>query len=126
MSTDPQDAGGVDLAPPSHAMRYVVIAVLVVVAVGAFWIYNSAATKKDDKQLVKFHTFLKTYMDKCNAPSFPVGQMEPIDNDYLTSPGIQAEVDKQLAALNAGGSCADVVAKMRAADLTLPAPGAAQ
>jgi hypothetical protein len=103
-----------------------VIAVLVVVAIGAFWIYNGAATKKDDKQLVKFHTFLKTYMDKCNAPSFPAAQMEPIENDYLTSPGIQAEVDKQLAALNAGGSCADVVAKMRTADLTLPAPGAAQ
>lgn len=126
MSADPQMSGDVNLAPPSHAMRWVVIGVLVVVSVVAFLVYNNITSKQDEQKVAKFHQFLATYIEKCNAAAYPKDQQEQLDDDYRTSPGIQAAVDQQLAALNSGASCDSVVAKMKTVDLTLPAPGPAQ
>lgn len=126
MSAEPQSVGSVDLHPPSHAKRYVIIAVLAVGVVVAVAIYNHATGTQDQKSLAKFDAFRAVYADKCNAPAYAGPQPEVINNDYLTSPGIQAAVAEQTAALNAGASCADVAAKLKKVDLHVPDPGAAQ
>ncbi len=127
-AADPQDISsvGVRLDPPSHRGRNLAIIVAGVLMVAGFFLYTHTNDQRDDQKLARFDAFRAAYADKCNVPAYAGTQPQVVNNDFLTSPGIQAEVDRQLAALNAGGSCDDVVAKLKRVDLAVPAPGTGQ
>jgi hypothetical protein len=123
---DPTSASDFKVSAPSHATRNFVILGGVALAIAIIFMYSHANAQRDEKKLTRFDAFRAAYAEKCNVPSYANTQPEVVNNDYLTSPGIQAEVDRQLAALNSGASCEAVVAKLKAVDLAVPLPPGAQ
>ena len=118
---------GVDesLRAPSHTLRWVIIAGVAVVSVGAVVLFNSYSGKKDEATLQRFDAFRAAYAEKCGVPSYAGPVPDVVREDFLTSPAIQTAVDKQLTALNGGASCDDVVNALKKVDLAVPVAGAA-
>jgi hypothetical protein len=112
-----------ELRTPSHLKRNASLVTGAVVAIAAIWAFGQYSFRQDTSRLSRFDAFRVAYAEKCNVPSYSGPIADVIRDDYLTSPPIQAEVDRQLAALANGSSCSEVVKKLKSVDLVVPAPG---
>ena len=114
--------GDVDLHAPSHAMRYVVLAVGALAVGAGVYFFQSYSDKKDATTMQRFDTFRAAYAEKCNLPDYAGPVSEGVQKQYVSSPAIQVAVDKELAALQGGATCAEVADALRKVDLPLPRP----
>src|SRR5207249_2754911 len=115
-----------DLKAPSHFGRNAAVGAAVLASIAGVWIYSRHSATQDASRMERFDTFRAAYAEKCNVPSYAGPVADVVRDDYLTSVPIQAEIDRQLAALNAGASCDEVAKKLKAVDLAVPPPGPAQ
>jgi hypothetical protein len=110
----------VDLHAPSHGLRYLGLAVAALALGGAVWAFNGYTQRQDQSQLLGFDTFRAAYAEKCGVPAYAEPQPAVIRDAYLSTPAIQAEMARQLTALNNNTSCGDVVAAMKKVDFAVP------
>jgi hypothetical protein len=114
--------GHVRIGAESHVGRNVAIVVGVVALGAAIFGFTSYSNKQDAAKLAQLESFRAAYADKCEAPSFR-GEAAPLLKDtYLRSERLQAAVDKQQAALNAGAPCEEIARALKAADFPMPQP----
>ena len=112
--------GHVRIGAESHAGRNVGIVVAVVALGAAIFGFTSYSNKQDAAKLGQLEAFRAAYAEKCEAPSFR-GPAAPLLKDtYLRSDRLQAAVDKQQAALNAGTPCEEIARALKAADFPMP------
>ena len=114
--------GDVDLHAPSHNLRWIVIAVGALVVGAAFYFMNAYSNKQDAAVMQRFDAFRAAYAEKCNLPDYAGAPPEMIQKQYISSPAIQAAVDKELAALQAGATCIEVADALKKVDLAIPRP----
>lgn len=112
----------VNLRAPSHALRYVVIGVMTLAAGGAFFAFNAYSGKEEQTQLLRFDAFRAAYADKCGVPGYAAPVAEAVSHAYLSSTIVQTAVEKELAALNGGGTCGEVVQALKKVDFAIPQP----
>jgi hypothetical protein len=112
----------VNLRAPSHTLRYVVIGVGALAAGAAFFLFNSSSDKADQTKLLRFDAFRAAYADKCGVPSYTAPVAEAVSHAYLSSSIVQTAVEKELAALNTGAACNEVVLALKKVDFAIPQP----
>jgi hypothetical protein len=114
--------GDVDLHAPSHVLRYVSLLVgAVAVGVGVYF-FESYADKRDAVTMQRFDAFRAVYADKCGVPDYAGAVPELVQKQYVSSPAIQAAVDRELAALQSGAGCGEVGDILKKVDLVVPKP----
>ena len=112
--------GHVKIGGESHVARNVGILVGVVALSAAIFGFTSYSNKEDAAKLAQLESFRSAYAEKCEAPSFR-GEAAPLLKDtYLRSERLQAAVEKQHAALNAGTACEEVARGLKTADFPMP------
>ena len=114
--------GDVDLHAPSHAMRYILLAVGALVVGGGVYLFEAYSNKQDAAVMQRFDTFRAAYGEKCGLPDYGGPVSEMMQKQYVSSPAIQAAVDKELAALKAGAGCNEVADALKKVDLAIPRP----
>jgi hypothetical protein len=112
----------VDLHAPSHALFYLVLAIGFAAVGASIYFLNAYSNRQDAAVLQHFDVFRSTYAEKCGLPDFAGPAPEMLRKQYLSSPTIQAAVDKQLVALQAGAGCFEVADALRKVDLAIPRP----
>jgi hypothetical protein len=113
--------GHVKIGAESHAGRNVgMIVAVVALAVGIF-VYTSYSGKQDSAKLGQLETFRAAYAEKCEVPSFRGEAPALLKDTYLRSDRLQAAVEKQNAALQAGTPCEEVGRALKAADFPMTA-----
>jgi hypothetical protein len=119
--------GHVEIGAESHVGRNVGILVGVVALSAAIFGFTSYSNKQDAAKLAQLESFRAAYADKCEAPSFRTESPALLKDTFLRSERLQAAVEKQHAALNAGTPCEDVARGLKAADFPMPqAPSSQQ
>jgi hypothetical protein len=114
--------GDVDLHAPSHALRYLGLAIGALAIGAGVYLFEGYSDKKDAVVLQRFDSFRAAYAEKCGLPDFAGPAPEMLRKQYLSSPAIQAAVDQQLAALQAGSGCIEVADALKKVDLAIPRP----
>jgi hypothetical protein len=114
--------GDVDLHAPGHTLRWVVMGVGGLVVGAAIYFMNAYSSKMDAAGMQRFDAFRAAYAEKCGLPDYAGPPPEMMQKQYLSSTAIQAAVDKELAALNAGASCIEVADALKKVDLAIPRP----
>ncbi len=121
-----QSNDSMDVRASSHWTRNGIIVVVLIAAAVGVWRYSQYSSTQDTTRLERFDAFRAAYAEKCNVPAYAGPVAEVVRDDYLTSDPIKLEVDRQTAALKRGVACETVVAKLKAVDLAIPAPGPAR
>ncbi len=114
--------GHVRIGAESHVGRNVGIIVAVVALGAAIFGFTSYSNKQDATKLAQLETFRAAYADKCEAPAFRGEAAALVKDTYLRSERLQAAVEKQQAALNAGTPCDEIARALKAADFPMPSP----
>lgn len=114
--------GHVRIGAESHAGRNIGIVVGVVALAVAIFGFTSYSNKQDAAKLAQLSTFRAAYAEKCEAPAFRSEAAPLLKDTYLRSERLQAAVDKQQAALNAGTPCDEVARALKAADFPMSQP----
>ncbi len=118
--------GHVKIGAESHVGRNVGILVGVVALGAAIFGFTSYSNRQDASKLAQLESFRAAYADKCEAPSFR-GEAAPLLKDtFLRSERLQAAVERQQSALQAGTPCEEIARALRAADFPMPAPASQQ
>jgi hypothetical protein len=113
--------GHVKIGAESHVGRNVGIVVGVVALIAAIVGFTSYSNRQDAAKLTQLESFRAAYAEKCEAPAFR-GEAAPLLRDtYLRSERLQAAVEKQQAALQAGAPCEEVGRALKVADFPMPA-----
>lgn len=112
--------GHVRIGAESHAGRNIGIVVGVVALGAAIFGFTSYSNKQDAAKLASLQNFRSAYADKCEAPAFRTEAPALLKDTYLRSERLQAAVDKQQAALNAGTPCDEIARALKAADFPMP------
>ena len=113
----------VDLHAPSHALRYVGIALGALALGAAVFAFESYSDKRDAVTMQRFDNFRAIYAERCGVPAYSGPVNEMVEKAYVSSPAIQIAVDKQTAVLQSGGNCFDVADALKKVDLAVPKPG---
>jgi len=112
--------GHVKIGAESHVGRNVGIGVAVVAIGAAIFGFTSYSSKQDAARLEKLEAFRAVYADKCEAPAFRTEASGVLKDTYLRSERLQAAVEKQQGALNAGAPCEEVARALKQADFPMP------
>ena len=112
--------GHVKIGAESHVGRNVGIGVGVVALGAAIIGFTSYSNKQDDAKLEKLSAFRAAYAEKCEAPSFRGDASSMVKDTYLRSERLQAAVEKQQAALQAGAPCDEIARSLKQADFPMP------
>jgi hypothetical protein len=78
----------------------------------------------DARELSQLEAFRAAYAQRCD-PRFAEPAARIVEEQYLGSSALQAEVDRQLAALQRGDGCTRVSIALKQAGFPLPTPAAA-
>jgi hypothetical protein len=126
-SLDPTDlSGDVKIGAPSHLVRNLAVVLALGAAAAGVYGFSSYEDQRENARLSRFDAFRAAYADKCNVPSYAGPVTEVVRDDYLTSPPMQVEIDRQLAALNGGAACEAVALALKKVDLAVPPAGPAE
>jgi len=108
------------VGPPRHPVRNLIIAVGVVVMSVSMIVYFSYYRSHDRVAMDNLSRFLTSYSRTCAIPKF-VDKMPPaLRKVYLNERKLQAVVDQQLRALDAGATCYSIDQALNAAQFPMP------
>jgi hypothetical protein len=113
--------GHVKIGAESHVARNVgIVAAVVALGAGIFG-YTSYSSKQDATKLGQLESFRAAYAEKCEAASFRGEAPALLKDTYLRSDRLQAAVEKQNSALQAGTPCEEIARALKAADFPMSA-----
>jgi len=113
--------GHVKIGAESHLGRNLGIGLGALVLVAGIVGFTAYSSKQDASKLSQLESFRADYAEKCEAPSFR-GDAAPLLRDtFLRSERLQAVVEKQRAALQAGAPCEEIARALKTADFPMPA-----
>lgn len=107
------------IGPAPHVGRNVGIALAILVLAALATVYMVFGRRADAREAQRLEAFASTFAAKCDPDA--IGPITPLQRHaFVQSDALQATIEKQLAALEAGGDCRAVYQALRAADFPLP------
>jgi hypothetical protein len=107
------------IPPPSHPIRNLIWLASAVLFLAAMFAYYALMGGRDTREMHQLESFRSQYAQRCDSAELATPLPPAVQKAYLRSSTMRAGVDDALSLLEAGATCDQVRARLRAADFPM-------